>query len=82
MHTSDTDSAMREWASAVGEENVSTHAAELRAAERGTFPTGHRIPACLASISQEPFDVPRKPGQVSQDLRWYSQPGKRASHKE
>src|SRR5207247_1936530 len=35
------------WTSVVGAENVSTDAGELRAAERGTFPTGHRIPAIV-----------------------------------
>src|SRR5580765_3926835 len=47
MLTTDTSLAMRDFISVVGEENVSTHAAELRAAERGTFPTGHRIPAIV-----------------------------------
>src|SRR5689334_18010189 len=47
MLTTDTSSAMLDFISVVGEANVSTHAADLRAAERGTYPTGHRIPAIV-----------------------------------
>ncbi|HJZ96096.1 MAG TPA: FAD-binding oxidoreductase [Candidatus Solibacter sp.] len=53
MLTTDTSSAMREWASVVGEQHVSTNAADLRAAERGTFPTGHRIPAIVRPANRD-----------------------------
>src|SRR5215469_13309894 len=39
--------AVAEWASVVGEENVIIAAGDLRAAETGTFHTGHRIPAIV-----------------------------------
>jgi 4-cresol dehydrogenase (hydroxylating) len=39
--------ALRDWALAVGAENVITEEADLLAAERGTFPTGRRIPAIV-----------------------------------
>src|ERR1051325_9281174 len=47
MLTSDSGAALSDWASAVGEENVITDSGELRAAERGTFSVGHRIPAIV-----------------------------------
>jgi hypothetical protein len=39
--------ALLEWAEAVGPENVVTETASLRAAEKGTFATGHTIPAIV-----------------------------------
>jgi 4-cresol dehydrogenase (hydroxylating) len=39
--------ALLEWAEAVGPENVVTGTASLRAAEKGTFETGHTIPAIV-----------------------------------
>ena len=39
--------ALLEWAEAVGPENVVTETASLRAAEMGTFATGHTIPAIV-----------------------------------
>jgi 4-cresol dehydrogenase (hydroxylating) len=47
MLTTNNSLAMCEFESVVGAEHVSTHAGDLRAAERGTFPTGHRIPAIV-----------------------------------
>jgi 4-cresol dehydrogenase (hydroxylating) len=47
MLTSDFSQAMREFTSVVGAEHISTLAVDLQAAERGTFPTGHRIPAIV-----------------------------------
>ena len=41
------DQALREWADAVGPEHVITNPDDLIAAERGTFATGHRIPAIV-----------------------------------
>jgi 4-cresol dehydrogenase (hydroxylating) len=46
------DPALRDWCSAVGPENVLTDAAELRAAERATFSTTHRIPAIIRPASR------------------------------
>src|SRR5215467_7191639 len=47
MHYSDYDSAIRHWISVVGQDHVITSAPQLAAAETGTFPTGHRIPAIV-----------------------------------
>src|SRR5689334_21727430 len=47
MLTADTSLAMRDFVSVVGKQNINTDAADLRAAERGTFATGHRIPAIV-----------------------------------
>jgi 4-cresol dehydrogenase (hydroxylating) len=47
MHASNYDSAIRHWTSVVGPENVTTSTAHLLAAEKGTFATGHRIPAIV-----------------------------------
>jgi 4-cresol dehydrogenase (hydroxylating) len=41
------DSALGQWAEVVGSDYVITGAAPLRAAETGTFATGHRIPAIV-----------------------------------
>jgi len=41
------------WAAVLGQENVTTQAGELRAAETATFPTGHRIPAILRPGNRE-----------------------------
>jgi 4-cresol dehydrogenase (hydroxylating) flavoprotein subunit len=47
MPQPDYDAALGQWASALGPEHVITAAEPLRAAETGTFATGHRIPAIL-----------------------------------
>jgi 4-cresol dehydrogenase (hydroxylating) flavoprotein subunit len=53
MLTAETSLAMRDFISVVGESNVNTNAADLRAAERGTFPTGHRIPAIVRPANRD-----------------------------
>lgn len=53
MTATDAAAAMREWESVVGAEHISTHAPDLRAAERGTFPTGHSIPAIVRPANRE-----------------------------
>ena len=47
MHRFLPESALRQWAGAVGSENVVTDAGMLRAAETGTFETGHVVPAIV-----------------------------------
>jgi len=44
---------LHHFASAVGEQNVVITPFELRAAGRGTFPTGHRVPAIVRPGSRE-----------------------------
>ncbi len=41
------EAALESWAAAVGADNVVTQSATLRAAETGTFASGHRIPAIV-----------------------------------
>ena len=47
MHDFNYGSAIRQWAGAIGSDYVITSAADLRAAETGTFATGHSIPAII-----------------------------------
>src|SRR5689334_2655117 len=47
------DVAIRNWSAIVGPENVTTAADQLSAAERGTFATGHRIPAIVRPGNRE-----------------------------
>src|SRR5450755_2598671 len=47
MYANRSAGAARQWADVVGPENVITDGASLRAAETGTFATGHRIPAIV-----------------------------------
>ena len=51
MHDFNYDSAMRQWAAALGLDHVVTSTAELSAAEAGTFATGRRIPAIIRPAS-------------------------------
>ena len=53
MHRFPKDSAPRRWAELLGPENVITDPASLRAAETGTFESGHRIPAIIRPGSRE-----------------------------
>lgn len=47
MRTSEYAAVLEEWAQIVGAEHVITDARELRAAETGTYATGHGIPAIV-----------------------------------
>ena len=47
------DQALREWAEAIGVENVNTDRGELEKAATGTFATGHRVPAILFPASRD-----------------------------
>jgi 4-cresol dehydrogenase (hydroxylating) len=47
------DSATRHWSDIVGPDHVITSPSQLRAAETGTFGTGHRIPAIVRPGSRE-----------------------------
>ena len=47
------DSALREWTDLLGREQVATERPALDAAERGTFETGHSIPAILRPYSRQ-----------------------------
>ena len=47
------EAALRDWALAVGAENVVTQAATLRAAETGTFASDHHVPAIVRPASRE-----------------------------
>jgi len=49
---SNLESALCEWAAVVGDDNVVTDATALRAAETGTFASGHRIPAIVRPASR------------------------------
>jgi 4-cresol dehydrogenase (hydroxylating) len=53
LRSSLADSALLEWAQAVGPENVITDASSLRAAETGTFATDQRIPAIVRPADRE-----------------------------
>jgi len=53
MHRFPKDSALRRWAELLGPEHVITDPASLRAAENGTFKSGHRIPAIIRPGGRE-----------------------------
>src|SRR4051794_5254064 len=45
--------AIRQWTDLLGPDHVTTSTSQLKAAETGTFATGHRIPAILRPGSRE-----------------------------
>lgn len=47
------DSAVNRWRSLLGQHHVITEATRLEAAETGTFPSSHRVPAILRPQSRE-----------------------------
>src|SRR5258705_1491990 len=76
------DSAIRNWADIIGRDHVTTSSSQLRAAETGTFATGHSIPAIVRPGSREEgqecvrvanrFEVPVYPISSGRNCRYGS----------